>query len=256
MQLEHSIKFTNELISKELKKQKRERDRKPYFVKNIDYQKPAYGTAEYWQAVNNGQISWEQAARDEAAYQTRRNRSLKACLRYSLSTKRRYPKPNIRAYTPETSANVDLDRNLKGSADKTVRFIMRYAYQRARKTRSVQITVSYIAKGLKRANRTIQRHLRALEEEGYIKVYIVRSVKTKMVECLQIELLAPLFPDHHKEKWASSVEKQDMTFLSDKQSHIFNIRESRKLWVIRCMNGVRRALLKTKKRLDLPDLIT
>ena len=129
-----------------------------------------------------------------------------------------YAKPTTKAYTPETSAVLDEDRNLNANADKAARFLMRQAYQKARNTRSLLITVSYIAKALNRSTRTVQRYLRSLVEEGYIRVEVVRSAVTGMVACLQITLLSPLFPGHPKDKWPQRLVNPGTTFLSDKQS--------------------------------------
>ena len=218
-----------------------------------------YNTPEYWKAYARGLISQKQAEEDTVRYKERSQRSLCSCHRTSAThfCKERYPKPETRAYTPETRASVDEDRNLNANADKTVRFLMRHAYQKARETRIIRITVSYIAKVLKRACRTIQRHIRSLEEEGYIKVEVISSSVTGMVACLEITLLSPLFPDHHKEKWPHKLENprnSDTTFLSDKQSLIiYSRKENRDSWAIRCMNGVYKALMKTKLFLNRTD---
>ena len=218
-----------------------------------------YNSPDYWQALSNGLISWEQAEADQKLYEVRRDRSLQTCHRFSAVRfgKKRYPKPETRAYTPETSACVDEDRNLTANAANAVRFLMRYAYQKARDTRTIRITVSYIAKGLKRCCRSVQRYLRALEEEGYISTEIVRNAATGMVECLEITLLSPLFPDHHKEKWPYKLEKPgnpDATVLSDKQSHIYiYTKESVSAWALRCMNGVFDTFMKRKSSFETKD---
>ncbi len=210
-----------------------------------------HNSPEYWQAVSSGQIPWEQAEKDHAAHKIRRDRSLQTCHRYNMVERPRYERPTTRAYTPETSAIVDIDRNLNDNADKAARFLMRHAYQRARDTRRVRITCSYIANALGRSVRTVQRYMRSLEEEGYIKVDIVRSTVTGMVACLEITLLAPLFPNHHKEKWPQGLVNSDTTYLSDKQSQIiYSKKENRNLWAIRCMNGVHKAFMKTKPLFD------
>lgn len=212
-------------------------------------QVPSYNSPEYWSALSSGLISWEKAAKDEAMHKIRRDRSLQTCHRYAMAERPRYALPDTNAYTPETSAIVDIDRNLNDNADKAARFLMRHAYQKARETRRIRITCSYIARGLGRAVRTVQRYLRSLEEEGYIKIEVIRSSITGMVACLEITLLAPLFPDHYKEKWPYRIKNgrnPDTTYMSDKQSHIiYSKKEDRKSWTIRCMNGVHRAFMKT-----------
>lgn len=105
-------------------------------------QKPTYNSPEYWQAIKCGLITWDQARQDEAAYNLRRHRSLQTGHRYSIAERPRYDKPTTRAYTPETSAIVDEDRNLNSNADTAARYLMRQAYQKARDTRTIRITVS------------------------------------------------------------------------------------------------------------------
>lgn len=215
--------------------------------------KPTYNSLEYWQAVKAGRISWEQAEQDDAACNLRRHRSLQTCHRYNMTEKPRYDKPTTRAYTPETSAAVDEDRNLNTNADKAARFLMRQAYQKARDTRKIRITVSYIAAALGRSSRTVRRYIRSLVEEGYIKVDIVRSNATGMVACLEVTLLATLFPDHHREKWPQIRRNPDRTFLSDKQSQIiYSKKEDRNSWALKCMNGVYHAYMKTNPLIDPP----
>jgi hypothetical protein len=224
----------------------------------MGWKKPAYKSLEYREACYLGWISWQERERDHIIYESRRNRSLQTSHRYSMAgLKDRYPKPNTKAYTPEMSAIVDEDRNLNANADKAARFLMRQAYQKARNTRTLRITVSYIAKALNRSTRTIQRYLGSLVEEGYIKVEIIRSSITGMVACLEIKLLSPLFPEHHKQKWPQRRINPDATFLSDKQSQlIYNRKEDRNSWAIRCMNGVFRQFMKTKPILGIPWLPT
>ena len=212
-----------------------------------------YNSPQYWGAVEAGLISWDQATQDQAAYQMRSDRSLQTCHRYSMAGKPRYKTPTTRAYTPETAAVVDEDRNLNANADKAARFLMRQAYQKARDTRTIRITVSYIAAALGRSVRTVRRYIRSLDDEGYIKVDIVRSSVTGMVACLEITLLAPLFPRHHRDKWPQRQVNPDRTFLSDKQSiEIYSKKEPRHSWAIRCMNGVFRSFMKTTPLLATP----
>lgn len=72
-----------------------------------------------------------------------------------------------------------------------------------------------------------------------------------MVKCLEVTLLAPLFPEHHKEKWPGTHRNPDTTNLSDKYSKkIYSVKIDRYLWAIRCMEGVFRTFMKTKSVSD------
>lgn len=210
-----------------------------------------YNTPEYWQAVKVGLISWDDVTNDDAAYQIRRNRSLQSCHRYNMKEQQRYEKPDTRTYMPELSGRVCRDKNLSGQVLKAVMFLMERIYMKARNSRTIRITASYIAKGIRMSIRTVRRYLRNLEEEGYIQINIVRHVATGMVACLEIKLLKSLFPQHHEKKWPQKVENPDRTFLSDKKSSLIYIRkESRTEWAIRCMNGVWKSLMKTNPLID------
>ena len=212
---------------------------------------PQYNTPEYWKAVNAGHISWEDAERAEKRYQDRRMRSLQTCHRYSMTERPRYEKPNTGAYTPEMSVKVQRDKNLYRNAVFAALFLMEKAYRQARDTRTLRITVSYIAKGIDRSVSTVRRYLRSLEEEGYIRIDIVRHVATGMVACLEITLLKSMFPRHHKKQWPQRLEKPDRSFLTDKESLLVYIgKESRKEWALKCMNGVWEAFMKTSPLLD------
>lgn len=212
---------------------------------------PQYNTPEYWQAVNAGRISWEEATRAEKSYQVRRIRSLQTCHRYNMAERPRYEKPKSGAYTPEMSVKVQRDKNLYRNAVFAAMFLMEKTYRQARDTRTLRITTSYIAKGIDKSTRTVRRYLRSLEEEGYIQIDIVRHAVTGMVACLEVTLLKSMFPKHHEEKWPQRLEKPDRPFLSDKKSQLDYIgKESRKEWALKCMNGAWEAFMKTNPLID------
>lgn len=219
------------------------------------YNNYLHNTPEYWQAVNTGLISWEDAAKNEPAYLIRRERSLQTCHRFSMKWKEKHEKPDTGAYMPELSGRVCRDKNLNGQVLKAAMFLMEQIYMKARNSRTMRITVSYVANGIGMSNRTVQRYLRNLEAEGYIQINIVRHVVTGMVACLEVILLKPLFPRHHEKKWPERVEDQDTTFLSDKKSLLIYIRkESRTEWALKCMDGVWKSFMKTKPLIDIEPI--
>jgi len=173
----------------------------------------------------------------------RRRRSLQSCHRFVLDEERLYAPPqDSGAYVPEMAESLDRDRNLTDGARRCARVITAYTYRRNRESRAAELTVSYLQKALGKCRRTVQRYLRQLERAGYINVHVVPSNRTRMCVGLLIELLAPLFPRHHREKWpvravvpGATAESQNKRF-KYKQTPI-PLHE----WRLRCMAGVWRA---------------
>jgi hypothetical protein len=129
-------------------------------------------------------------------------RSLRHCHMPSLYEHRRFPKPkDSGAYVPACAAGLESDRNLTDGARRCARKLMEETHRRDRQERTLQINVSYLAKGLHRCRRTVQRYLGMLEREGYISVQVVAGVQSKMCIGLIVQLLPPLFPRHHRAAW-------------------------------------------------------
>ena len=103
--------------------------------------------------------------------QERRMRSLRKCHLPSLYERPRHPTPkDTGAYVPAMSARLDNDPNLTDGARRCARKIMEETHRRDRKERKLQVNVSYLAKGLRRCRRTVQRYLAMLEREGYLRI--------------------------------------------------------------------------------------
>ena len=134
--------------------------------------------------------------------QERRMRSLRACHLPSLYQKPRHAPPKESgAYVPAISARLDNDRNLTDGARRCARKIIEETHRRDRKERTLQVNVSYLAKGLGRCRRTIQRYLAVLEREGYLRVEVMSGHRSRMCIGLIVHLLEPLFPRHQRESW-------------------------------------------------------
>jgi hypothetical protein len=194
--------------------------------------------------------------------EARRARSLRACHFYSLYEGRRYPRPKESgAYVPAMSARLDNDLNLTEGARRCARKLMEEGYRKARSTRALPVTVSYLARALGRCRRTIQRYLRLLEREGYIEVLVVAAERSRMCWGLVVRLLEPLFAWFQKKKWPSSRRNPDATGESQNDRHLHHLKRSERrfsceAWARRCMDGVFRALMKTNPFADLPDVLT
>lgn len=134
--------------------------------------------------------------------QERRMRSLRKCHMPSLYKRPRYPRPkDSGAYVPACAAGLDNDPNLTDGARRCARKLMEETHRRDRKERMLQVNVSYLAKGLRRCRRTVQRYLAMLEREGYISVQVMAGVQSRMCIGLVVQLLPPLFPRYQRAAW-------------------------------------------------------
>jgi len=185
----------------------------------------------------------------EPAITTRQRRALQTCHRYKAQelVLPSREKPS-KAYVPELSARLEEDTNLTDGARRCGRKIAELTYRMAREDRALPLTVSYLAKGLRRCERTVQRYLRQLEAAGYIRTEIVTSGRSRMTFGLVINLLAPLMAAHHREKWPGALRNQGVTKESLNKRFILlgRPRISVEEWSRRCMDGVFRAFMQAR----------
>lgn len=224
-----------------------------------EWQKPAYGEFDYHLAHNCGWIDDEEFRRDTENFRIKRRRALGSSSRFSSDrygwgTQPRFEVAEARDYVPQISMKVVNDRNLTDSARRIVMFIMRHVYQDARAERFIGMTVSFIMEGLALSRRTVQRCLTLLETLGYLRCEVATGAETKMCVGLIINLLSPLFPEHHKKKWPKHRTKSGASSLSQKQNrYIKNSlgyadkalkRVGRLTWALKCLAGVARTAYK------------
>jgi hypothetical protein len=182
-------------------------------------------------------------------FPVRQLRSLRYC---HLPAEERplHPQPrDSGAYVPEMAARIDDDRNLTDGARRCARKLAEYTYRKNRNGRIAEITVTWLMRALGRSRRTVQRYLRQLERAGYISVEIIHA-GTRMCAGLMVELMAPLFPRHHRAKWPQELIEPDAPRKS--QNNRLRYRSSRESWALRCMDGVFRSLMKTIPLLACP----
>ena len=111
-----------------------------------------------------------------AAREARRKRSLQRCHHFSLYERPRHePQKNTGGFVPQASAGIENDPNLTDGARRCARKIMELAYRSNRSGRTLDVTVTYLAKTLGKCRRTVQRYLRLLQREGYIRVEVVAA---------------------------------------------------------------------------------
>lgn len=186
----------------------------------------------------------------------RRMRSLRSCHRYALDEHpRQRPPVDSGAYVPEMAARIEDDRNLTDGARRCARKLAEYTYRQNREGRAAEITITYLMRALGRCRRTVQRYLRNLEREGYIRVGVLHGRRSRMCCGLVIELLGPLFPRHRREQWPGRAAVPDATRKSQKDR--FKdlrrqgvVRIPVQAWAERCMDGVYRSLMKTLPPLE------
>lgn len=222
------------------------------------WQKPGFGNIDYIIAQRMGWISLEEEEGDRLDYEKRRERSLNTCHRYN--TRQLFhdeivsPKPAPEAgegFVPHASSRVLSDVNLTDGSRRMAFKLLEKTYRANREGRWLKITVTYLSKSLNRCRRTIQNYLRLLEALGYIRVHVILGDSTRMCVGLAIELLEPLFANHHRKKWPQKRENSDVQTDSLKYWNKYkNIGElmltSIDHWSEKCMQGVFRTFMKSK----------
>lgn len=172
----------------------------------------------------------------------RQSRSLRSCHLPAEQQPLHAPPRDSAAYVPELAARIDDDLNLSDGARRCARKLAEYTYRKNRDRRTTEITVTWLMRALGKSRRTVQRYLRQLERAGYISVAVIRA-GTRMCAGLMVELLAPLFPRHHRSRWPQKLIEPDAPRKS--QNNRLRYKYSRESWALRCMDGVFRALTKT-----------
>ena len=154
--------------------------------------------------------------------------------------------PDNGRFTPQLAAAIDDDPNLTDGARRCARKIAEYTYRNNRDKRECRITVGYLALGLRRCCRTIQRYLRQLERAGYIQVDVLVSPLSALCVGLGVKLLRPFFPKHHAQKWPSAPMIPAPTPLSQNHdSKVKYIRYPLNGWAYYCCEAIHRAYMKT-----------
>jgi hypothetical protein len=154
--------------------------------------------------------------------------------------------PDNGRYTPELAAAIDDDPNLCDGARRCARKLAEYTYRRNRASRECRITVSYLARSLRRCRRSVQRYLRQLERAGYIRVHVVAGLNSRMSLGLAAQLLTPVFARHHAQQWPGRAAVAGATAVSHNQSSRYKtVRISRVVWAWTCCEGIWRSYMKT-----------
>jgi hypothetical protein len=227
------------------------------------FEKPKFGTPEYWLAYRVGWIPEQEVATDKTRYDERRRTSLRTCHRPAARPELFRHHDKGWAYVPELSARLINDPALSDGARRCAAKLMELVYRRNRHYRNFGCTVSYLAQCLNRSTRTVQNYLYELRSRGYISHEVVRSKKARMCIGILITLLKPIFPRHHRKEWPpqklswpypengrkSGVQKNSQKYLQFIKYIYFQERVSVDLWACRCMNGAFRAFTKANQTL-------
>jgi hypothetical protein len=216
------------------------------------FEKPKFGTPEYWLVYRVGWISEQDVVADKAQYDERRRTSLQTCHRPAAWPPEFRHHSNSRAYIPQMSAQIMNDPALTDGARRCAAKLMELIYRRNRDFRNLGLTVGYLAQCLGRSVRTVQNYLCELRTRGYIRHEVVRSHKARMCIGIFITLLEPIFPRHHRKEWPAQkngakpgVQKNSEKYLQFNKYTYFQERVSVARWTWKCMDGVFRAFMRT-----------
>ena len=191
-------------------------------------------------ARNLRRAKFTRSAHDEK-YLERRQRSLRSC-HMPAEEKQLRPRRDNGAYVPQLSARVEDDSNLSDGARRCGRKIAEIVHRCGRESHSVEITVTFLMKALRRDRRTVQRYLGQLERAGYIAVEVLQW-RTRMCAGLLVKVLAPLLPRHG---WPAKAIKPDAARMSQNyRPNLKTMRFNRESWALKCMDGVFRSFMKT-----------
>lgn len=173
----------------------------------------------------------------------RRERSYRTCWRPKEDLPEYAPPRDSGAYVPQLAARLDDDRNLNDGARHCGRDIARYVYRKNRNGRSVELTVTYLMKSLRKSRRTVQRYLRQLERAGYITVHVIHHAGTRMCGGLRIDIASVMLPRHGWPLKKSM--KPDAPLVSQKDRETLLKKKKvlipRALWAIRCLKPIEKA---------------
>ena len=76
------------------------------------------------------------------------------------------PPGESKAFTPQMSTRVDRDQNLTAMARVLAHRLCEITYRDNRKGRYLLVTISYLPKAMHRCDRSIQRYVKELIDEG------------------------------------------------------------------------------------------
>ena len=136
--------------------------------------KPPYRSADYWAAVSNGWISWEEAEADNALYEERRARALDVQRTGKRIWNARHGRPEprpSRQYAGHMVTTAARDDRLTPQS-KALLQVIRARCGNGRQTETCKTTLADI---MSRHPRSVQRYLSELAQFGYIRTRIRRG---------------------------------------------------------------------------------
>lgn len=154
---------------------------------------PLFGTPEYWQAIEHGHITWEQAEAAQQARETRRQRALASASNRTRDPRRdKAPPEDSRQWARELSTAAMRDDRLTPGAKALLVLIAAEIGDFPRR----MLAKGYLARRIKRSARTVQRYLVQLRRYGYIDT---EEATAKSGWCIgqRIRLLSASLPFWH-----------------------------------------------------------
>ncbi len=155
-------------------------------------QLPSFNTPEYWQALSRGQISWEQAARDEGACEQRRKRARDSKHnKAALLNRHMRPAPHeSKQFAKPMATTAARDDRLTPQAKALLQIIVART-GKERMTDTCKTTLGII---INRCPRSVQRYLGELVKFGYIRTQIKKSRRSGLYTGLRIWIMNSVLP--------------------------------------------------------------
>ena len=160
-------------------------------------QDPIYNTPEYWQAVTDGLISWDQAEKDQARFEARSKRARDAKYNKAPAPSRheRQPPCESKQFAKPMSTRAARDDRLTPQAKALLQVIV----ARTGKGRTTDTTKTTLGAIMNRCPRSIQRYIGELVKFGYIRTQIIKSRGSGLFVALRIWIMNSVLPFYVKE---------------------------------------------------------
>jgi len=172
------------------------------------YERPAYGTPQYWRDCGRGWISDQQQRDDHADFEVRRRRALD-----SKHNKAPAPHRHLRG-APRASKQFAKPMATQAARDDRLtpqsKALLQVIVARTGRGRVTDTTKTTLGRIMNRCPRSIQRYVRELVKFGYIRTQTIKSRRTRFYVGLRIWIMNSVLPfwaqqngNYDPEKWPS-----------------------------------------------------
>ncbi len=187
---EHAAHQAADVYMKNWKAQRvavRNKTRKP-----IDYQKPAFNSPEYWQAVSLGWICAVEQQEDQASYNARKKRALDSKYnKANAPSRHERPAPReSKQFSKAMATTAARDDRLTPQSKALLQIIT----ARTGNGRSTDTTKTTLGRVLNRCPRSIQRYIAELIKFGYIRTQRLKSARSGLYVAMRIWIMNKVLP--------------------------------------------------------------